>query len=358
MTTFISQPFGHPRFTALVAVRVFLASAMIAGVTLNPFSSAHADDFVDTFDDPTLHPYFEMVSWANQNNTTITGGAFVAPITVGYNQNILCFPTKEIPNQPWYVEATMQWSGTTALNNYDALRFSLGDGVYAGENSGNPGGRFEISAKNQGWLVNSGGRFLNNTVRSQESTPALTIGYQDGADVYSGPSQGFYTIRVEQILSDITYGSTTTSGVSASTPGYVVRYDWSGGVIGNGGGAVQAVYTAGGQYDEGGNFISSTDTITLAAAGWEDSMTAGSTTTTRGFVLTEAYNQLNQMDDAANKQICFNAGFAAASAGSPFEYQVSRFATNFASIPEPSTMALLGVAGSLGMGLLRRKKHA
>jgi hypothetical protein len=322
------------RFNYITAIAVLLLTSVLLP------SAQGQTDFVDTFDDPTLHPYWSIDQ--NLGNTSVSGGSFVSPLNSGaggnavYGANALGLLVTAQPSVPWYIESTMQWTGPTDVGSYSNLIFYVGADRY--------GDRFELQAKNQGYQnPQNGGRFINTLSR----TTTLTSGYRDLAETVSGPSQLDYTVRIEQVTDNVTIGAVTTAGVSPSSPGYVIKVDWAGGIIGNSGGTTYTVYTAGGQYNQNGVLMPVTDTLVDTDWGLVSPNTRGSAVQT-------TYNVLNTV--ALSDRIGFNPGFYDLPANQNFEYKVNRFATNLAAIPEPSTLGLLLGVGMVGRFFVRRKR--
>jgi PEP-CTERM motif len=373
--------FSYHRFPTPVGVRVFLASAMIACTTLNPFSSAHAIDFVDDFNGSTLDPAWTVGHpRTGADAYSVSGGAFIAPVPDStdsnfYRSNTLLITATQSPAE-WYVESTMRWTDTiTTVNgnaggNYSELNFFLGGNSYYQA--------YQVQIKNKGWLdttTDNPGRFLNSVGRGDYSAGGgVSSGYRDPSETYSPlnyiesppgsnnyipdpamPAQLNYTLRIEKVTSNIAIpGGTTDSvnaagAISAANPGYVVRYDWAGGLIGAGATSTSnifGVYTAGGQYNQSGGFTPNSDTSTGNGFSGGDNM---------GTMITTEYARLQAV--GAGTTIGFNPNFASIPSGQPFEYQVGYFATNLvAAIPEPGTMSLLAFAGLGGGAFLRRRR--
>jgi hypothetical protein len=244
----------------------------------------------------------------------------------------------------WYLETKMRWTGS-ANNNYA----SIGFGIFA---SGiGPGGAstdsfYKVDVKNQGGQPNGyGGRFMDDPSQTLTGTTFATTG---PGTTFSGAAQDWFAIRMEQITADIVVNGTTVVA-SPAAPAYVVSSSWAGDLNNL---TINRVYAAAGGYDGNGNFFANNDATSAS-----DFSGYNPNSFTKGQVVTNAYNRLNTV--SLGQRIAFETGWTGGdTVAAKSSYDIALLNTNLlATIPEPSTMGLMGLVSS-GMILLRRKKHA
>jgi PEP-CTERM motif len=274
--------------------------------------------------------------------------------------NALTARIDQVPTN-WFLETKMRNSST---NNYYGIGFGIYDPVPQGVDQEH-NHYYKLHAKHNSGNSN-GQRFIDDSTQSgafSTFTAAGPSGSQlvSGTSVGQSPNNGFdqwFATRIEQVTSDFVFNGTTITA-STAAPTYIIKTSWAGDLNAL---EIDKIYTASGAYNA--RYVESSP----GANDWSYQTVFYSNTSTtsadtfsgynpnafkQGQVITAAYNKLNNVQ--VGQDIAFNTEWTATQAPNS-SYDVAFLRTNLlATIPEPSTMALMGIA-SLGMMRLRRKK--